>query len=119
MYEHPTDVLDILFCGKVSCDILHGYTQQCTLDDTVFAKIIHHLLCNAAWNSKGITAIGACTGSNGGIDTYQFTFGVNQGTTGITGIHGSICLDKSLYFEFPIVGGQTAAFSTDNPGCYG
>ena len=99
-----------------------GDAQQSALHCTKLFQVSHNFCHDAGGNCETVTGIGPCRWIEHSIDAYQFTSRINQCTTTVTLIDGSIRLNERLDICSLSIGCSSAdgtSFRAHNTGCNG
>ena len=91
-------------------------TEQSTLHSSILFQVSNNLRHNAGRNSKSISGISSGRRRKYRVDTYQFSLSIDQCTTTISLVNGSVCLDKRFYTT--IIYTQWTRLCADDTGSY-
>ena len=88
-------------------------TNHGTLNVTILFQVFNHLIHDRGWNSESIADIRASGRCQHGVDTNKFTTGIDQSTTRVALVDGSIGLDETLY----TVSSEGTGFGRNHTSC--
>ncbi len=105
--EYTIIAVNAFLFGKSGVQLDDPGTQQATLYDTKFTKVLYDLAHNRRRNGKAVAGEHTRRAADGSVDAHQVAVDVDQGATRIPGINDGICLDERL-------DGQLAAGTADD-----
>ena len=86
----------LLFHVKVNADVATFNAHNSTLHATILLDVGHHFIHDGCGNGKSIAAIRTRLRIEHGVDAHQFALRIDQRTTRIALVNGSVGLDKRL-----------------------
>ena len=118
--------VDAIDCAVVRCASLFFFgvnlvshfgssdADEGTLHGAVGFEVFNHLVHDGSWDGKTIAAVGAGLGHNHCVDSDQFAFCIDQCSSRVSGVDGSVRLDET--FDASRLGTEGARFGADDAG---